>query len=324
MIQLFTYNEAQFERTDSESFDTIKPKLGESKVNWINLPLNDKEEVKRHAESFGIHPLLIEDIYNTDHLPKMERFDNYLFFTLKMFSYKPDKKMYCREHLSLVLGKNYVISFQQALDEDVFEEVRDRIVNDKGILRKQGADYLFYRLLDAIVDNYLLIAENYRSQIEELEDYLYENANENVVPDIVELKRSINQFRKETIPVREELGRLMADKEGLIKKSTQTYFQDIYDHMNHLSSNFEIYREMIKDLMDINHANLSNNLNRVMKTLTVVASIFIPLTFIVGIYGMNFENMPELSWPWAYPSLMLFMLFMSLGLVWYMRRKKWF
>ena len=324
MINLFAYNETQQHYFESNTFDALKDKFDKNHVNWVNVEISQREELDRVANHFGLHPLLLDDIFNTEHLPKMERFEDYIFITLKMFSFKPDSNLYCREHISMVLGDGYVLTFQQILKDDVFDGVRDRILNNKGILRKHGADYLFYRLLDAVVDNYLLIAEDFRRQIEDLEDTIYRSSSENQVADIIELKREINAFRKETVPVREEIGRLKADSGGLIKKATHTYLQDVYDHLNHLSSNFEVFREMIKDLMDLNMANMSNNLNKVMKTLTVVASIFIPLTFIAGIYGMNFEYMPELAWPWAYPVLMLLMLLLSLGMIFYMRKKKWF
>lgn len=292
-------------------------------INWIDVEITNKVLVEDTAHFFDIHHLITEDILNLDHLPKFEAFDNYLFFTLKMLVYNKKKKKITEEHLSIVMGENVVITFQEGLPGDVFEELRSRIALGKGRIRKYGVDYLFYNILDSVIDNYMEIMETLRDKIEKLEARIIADPSYHVVEEIMEIKKEINTLRRYTLPLRDAINKMRAEGSTFIQKSSINYFQDVTDHIQFLISSFDTSREMLKDIMDLHISNLSNDMNKVMKTLTVVSAIFIPLTFIAGVYGMNFEYMPELKHPWSYPLLWVFMVISTVTMVTFMKHKKW-
>jgi len=323
-VNLIKYNEKESTSFDSENTDEIFSQIETGKVNWINInSLYDVSIIEQLGVQFDLHNLVLEDVLNTEHLPKVEDFDDYIFFTLKMLFVDSEDKHIEHEHLSFIIGKNYLLSFQERKG-DIFNLVRERIFEGKGKARIRKSDYLFYLLIDKIVDNYFVVIENVREKIENIEDELINNPSGNLISEIHEQKRQLVFIQKSIFPLREALNRLIKEESKLIHKATLTYLNDVYDHVLHLIEVYNSSREMTMSLIDFNMSNMNTNMNNVMKTLTVVASIFIPLTFLAGIYGMNFEYMPELKLKWAYPALLITMAVIGLSMFFYMKRKKWF
>jgi len=252
----------------------------------------------------------------------MEDYGDYIFVVLKMLYPGENKDEIEAEQVSLILGSNFVISFQER-EGDVFDPIRDRIRKNKGRIRKAGADYLAYALLDAIVDNYFLILENVGEKIEDTEQQLATNPSPETLQYIRELKNEMIFLRKSIWPLRELINGLERCESTLIHESTGVYLRDVYDHTIQIIDTVESYRDMISGMVDIYLSSISNKMNEVMKVLTIFASIFIPLTFIAGLYGMNFEFMPELTWHWGYFALLGFMVSVGVSLVVYFRRKRW-
>ncbi|CAD5248269.1 MULTISPECIES: magnesium/cobalt transporter CorA [unclassified Imperialibacter] len=323
MITLIQYNDPGYTTRDGLSPAEASKLLKPNHINWFDVEITNKILVEDTAQFFGIHHLMAEDIQNLEQLPKFEVFDKYLFFTLKMLVFNPETNKITQEHLSIVMGEDLIITFQEGLPGDVFDELRNRIALAKGRIRKYGADYLFYNIIDSVVDNYMTIMERLRDKIEKLEAEIIKDPSFHVVEEIMEIKKEINTLRKYTLPLRDALNKMRVEGSHFIQKTSVNYFQDVADHIHYLISSFETSREMLKDIMDLHLSNLSNDMNKVMKTLTVVAAIFIPLTFIAGVYGMNFKYMPELDSPYGYPMLWTFMIVSSVVMVVYMKHKKW-
>ncbi|PZD76688.1 magnesium/cobalt transporter CorA [Mesonia sp. K7] len=292
-------------------------------ITWINVNgLNNTGEIEKLGKHYNLHPLLIEDIVNTQQRPKIDEYEDYLFIVFKMI-YFDDQQEFVKEHLSLVMGKNYVLTFQEA-DGDVFDGLRERIKNAKGRIRNSGADYLTYAILDAVIDNYFLVIENLGEKVENLEESLFiENSSEDITQDIQEMKREIIKMRKAVNPLREVISRIENTQSPLFEPKTFSYIKDLNDHIIQVSENIEVYREMIWGLMDMYMTTISNKMNEVMKVLTIMASIFIPLTFMAGIYGMNFEYIPELQFKYGYFYLWGAMIIVFFIMIWYFKRKKW-
>jgi magnesium transporter len=290
---------------------------------WINFNgLNKISEIEKVGKYYNLHPLILEDIVNTSQRPKIDEYNEYLFLVLKMMYYDENEEI-VSEQVSLVLGHNYVLTFQEA-EGDVFDSLRDRIRFGKGRIRTESADYLLYTLIDAIVDNYFLIIETMGSKIEDLEDNLFSGLTQGEISqEIQNLKREILKIRRSIYPLREVISRIEKSESELIEDKTKRFFRDIYDHVIQISETIDIYREMIWSLMDMYMTNISNKMNEVMKVLTIIATIFIPLTFIAGIYGMNFENIPELHYEYSYHILWVIMIILFLGMLVYFKRKKW-
>ena len=259
---------------------------------------------------------------HTGQRPKMEDFENYLFIVLKMFQYDEDKPQTKTEQVSLIFGSNYLISFQE--DEgDVFDPIRERIRTDRGRIRKMGVDYLAYSLMDAIVDNYFTVLEKIGESIEDIEDEMLKNPTPEILQIIHTLKRELIFLRKSVWPLREVISRLERWESPLIEKSIDIYLRDVYDHTIQVIDALETFRDMLSGMLDVYLTSVSNRMNEVMKVLTIIATIFIPLTLVTGIYGMNFKYMPELDSPWGYPMVYIVMLIISLVMLIYFRRKKW-
>lgn len=252
----------------------------------------------------------------------MEDFNDYLFVVLKMLQYDEEKNETKTEQLSIILGSNYVVSFQEE-DGDVFDPIRERIRADRGRTRKMGADYLAYSLIDSIVDNYFMVLEKIGEKIEDIEDELVKNATPEVLHTIHSLKRELIYLRKSVWPLREVISRLERWESPLIDKSIDIYLRDVYDHTIQVIDALETFRDMLSGMLDIYLSSVSNRMNEVMKVLTIIATIFIPLTLVAGIYGMNFKFMPELDWPWGYPMVYGVMIAISGVMLVYFRRKKW-
>jgi magnesium transporter len=297
-------------------------------VNWINLDgLHEKSIVQKIADHFCLHSLLVEDI-TSDHQPKAEEYDDFLFLTLKML-YRIDEGKIDYEQISFVLGKDYLLSFQEK-EGDLFGLLRDRIRLDQGRVRKKKADYLLYRVVDIIVDNYYNVLDAIGEQIETIEDEIYKNSTETQFKNIQQLKKELIFLRKALYPLRDAMSKILKDESGFIDPVNLRYYADVYDHVVHLIDSLDTYKDLTSGLMDIYINTLNTRMNEVIKVLTVISTIFMPLTFIVGVYGMNFHtdksvwNMPELDSPYGYPIVMGFMLLIVIAMIRYFKFKKWF
>lgn len=292
-------------------------------TTWINVDgLHEVDIIERLGNAYSVHPLALEDIVHTAQRPKLEDFEKSVFVVLRMLTFDDQNSSIDSEQVSLVLGRNFVMSFQERVG-DVFDQVRNRIRNGKGRIRGAGADYLLYALVDAVVDNYFLVLEKLGEKIEAVEEELLSQATENTLQEIHKLKREMISLRKSVWPLRELIGGLQRNESGLIGKSTNLYLRDVYDHTIQVIDAIESYRDIVSGMLDIYLSALSNKMNAVMKTLTIIATLFIPLTFVAGIYGMNFKYMPETRWRFGYPMSLLLMLAIAAGLLAYCRKKKW-
>jgi len=325
-ISLIKYNETEVIEEHIESVDEIASYLDPAYTIWINLDgINDSEIMQKLSELFAFHPLMTEDIMNTEHFPKSEEFEQHHFFTLKMMRLIQENgdTSIVSEHLSLVLGSHFLISFQDKLDGDVFDNVRARLQSSKARLRTNRADYLFYALIDSVVDRYFNVMEFIRERIEDMEDYVLENPTEHYINHIISIKKQLTNLRKVVIPLKDAIERLFSDESDYIGEDTYTYFRDVQDHIIHLSSTLDGFKDSVSSLMDMYMSNLSTNLNIIMKTLTIFSLFFVPLTFIAGLYGMNFQYMPELHWRYGYPVVLIIMTGSVITMFIYLRRKRW-
>lgn len=322
-ITIFDYRAEHFEERETATIDECLPFKDTPTVTWINVSgIHDVEILRTLGECYSIHPLVLEDILHTGQRPKLEDFESYLFVVLKMLYLDRETSEVKAEQVSLVLGPNFVISFQEA-EQDVFDGVRERIRSGRGRIRGRGADYLAYALMDAVVDNYFGILETIGGQLEDIEDGLVADPSEDMLQTVYEMKRELIFLRKSVWPLREVLATLARQESGLVKQETLAYLRDVYDHTIQVIDTIESFRDLVVGMHDTYLSSISNRMNEVMKVLTIFATIFIPLTFIAGIYGMNFQWMPELSWRWSYPFLWIIMLVVGACMLLYFRRKKW-
>ncbi len=322
-ITCIKYDGDSFQEKTLETINGCFPLNDKPAVTWINVDgVHQLENIEQIGIHFKIHPLVLEDIVNTGQRPKMEDFDNYLFIVLKMLYYDVTENETKTEQVSLILSANYVISFQET-EGDVFDPIRERLRIDRGRVRKMGADYLAYSLIDAIVDNYFMVLEKIGEKIEDIEDDMIKNPTPEVLQTIHRLKRELIFLRKSVWPLREVISRLERWESPLIAKSIDIYLRDVYDHTIQVIDALETFRDMLSGMLDIYLSSVSNRMNEVMKVLTIIATIFIPLTLVAGIYGMNFKYMPELDTPWGYPMVYVIMLAVSAVMLIYFRRKKW-
>ncbi len=320
-ITIIDYDETQFEEKQAKRIEECFPFKDKPTVTWINIDgIHEVEIIEKLGSHFGLHPLLLEDILNTEQRPKMEDFGDYIFVVLKMLYH--DEAEIEAEQVSLILGSNFVISFQER-EGDVFDPIRERIRQGKGRIRKAGADYLAYALLDAIVDNCFLILETLGERIEDTEQQLATNPIPETLQLIRKLKKGMIFLRKAIWPLREVVSGLERCESVLIHESTGAYLRDVYDHTIQVIDTVESFRDMVSGMLDIYLSSISNKMNEVMKVLTIFAVIFIPLTFVAGIYGMNFRFMPELGWQWGYPMILIVMASIAAGMLGYFRRKRW-
>lgn len=292
-------------------------------VTWLDIDgVHQTEILEAVGAHANLHPLVIEDIHNTYQRPKVEDYEDYLYIVLKMISWDGDANEVRAEQVSLILGKNYVLSFKED-PGDIFDPIRQRLRESKGRIRKMGADYLAYSLLDQVVDHYFLILENLGEQIEDLEEELITNPDASTLQTIHHLKRELIFLRKSVWPLREAISSLERGESPLFQSDTLVYLRDVYDHAIQVIDTIETFRDMVSGMLDIYLSSVSNRMNEVMKVLTIIATIFIPLTFIAGIYGMNFVNMPELQWPWGYFMVWGVMIIIFIGMLIFFKRKKW-
>lgn len=294
-----------------------------STINWINIDgLHDEEIIDKIGKHYDIHPLVLEDILNTGQRPKIEIFDNYIFIVIKMLNFNEIESKIISEQVSFILTKNVVISFQEQ-PGDIFDPIRKRIKEGKGRIRKMNSDYLTYALLDIIIDYYFSILENIGDKIEKIEEDLMLEPKPDTLNQIYRLKREILFLRKSVWPLRETINTLEKTQSQLIHKKTSSFFRDLYDHTIQVIDTVETSRDLLSGMLDLYLSSVSNKMNEVMKVLTIFAAIFIPLTFIVGIYGTNFEFIPELKWHYGYFAMWAVMVITGTGLFLFFKRKKW-
>jgi magnesium transporter len=322
-LSVINYDGANFQEKEVRNVGEAVSIRKKSSVTWLNIDgVHMPEIIEQVGKSFGVHPLVLEDIANTGQRPKMEDFDDYIFVVLRMLRFDETENQTKTEQISMVFGADFVVSFQER-EGDVFDIIRERLRSNKGRIRKMGADYLAYSLIDAIVDNYFMVLEKLGEAIEEIEDKLVTDPRSETLQTIHDLKRETVFLRKSVWPLREVISRLERSESPLISKSTFVYLRDVYDHTIQVMDSVDTFRDTLSGMLDIYLSSVSNRMNEVMKVLTVIATIFIPLTFIAGIYGMNFKVMPELDQPWGYPAVLILMLTIAVVMLIYFRRKKW-
>ena len=322
-VTVIDYDEGTFLEKTVGSIDECLFFKNKPTVTWINMDgIHQVELIRKFGDCYGFHPLVLEDILNTDQRPKLEDYGEYLYIVLKMLHHEKNSAI-IPEQISLIVGKNFVFSFQEGIKGDVFSPVRERLRTGKGRIRGMGADYLAYSLIDAIVDNYFTILEEIGESIEDIEEELVTNPRKETLHKIHELKREMIYLRKAVWPVREVISTLERGESPLIKNTTGVYLRDVYDHTIQVIDTIETSRDMLSGMLDIYLSSISNRMNEIMKFLTIIGTIFIPLTFIVGIYGMNFEFMPEIRWRYGYFAVMTFMFAIGIFMLFYFKKKKW-
>lgn len=322
-ITLLDYDANQCQEKELASIEESLPFKDKPSVTWINVDgIEDVGLIEKIDTYFQIHPLVLEDIVNTTQRPKMEDYGDYLYIVFKMLEYDAKFEDIRSEQMSLIVGSNYVISFQER-PGDVFDIIRERIRNNKGRIRKMGPDYLAYCLLDATVDDYFAVLEKLSAQLENVEFKLMTQVTASLSEDIHYFKREMLFLRKHIWPLREVIGNLEKSESKLIKKTTSVFLRDVYDHTIQVMDTIESYRDLLSGMQDIYVTTISNRLNEIMKVLTIISTIFMPITFIAGVYGMNFKYIAEFESPWGYPAVLTVMALAALGMLAYFKRKKW-
>lgn len=318
------YSEDQFSSETDVSLATCLDLKGQQTVSWINLDgVHDISLVEAFGKAFDLHPLTLEDILNTNHAPKFEEFEDSALIIMKMFFFDEQSCQIRAEQISLVLTRCNVLTFQEQ-PGDVFNEVRLRIERKSGRIRQRGPDYLAYALLDSVVDSYFHVLEKIAERLDYLETELISRPTQELLHQVHQLKGQLIFLRKAVWPTRDLIGTLMHSESSLIADSTNIFLRDLYDHGVQALDTVENFRDTASGLVDLYVSSVSQRMNEVMQVLTIMASIFIPLTFIAGIYGMNFELMPELKWRYGYPMIWGIMVVCAVGMLWFFKRKKWF
>ena len=322
-IRVMDYTATEYHEEEIQKIDECFKYRDTETVTWINIDgLHDIDLIKDVGDYFGLHPLLLEDVLNTGGRPKMEVFEDHLFIVMRMHGMNHEATNLVSEQISFVLGKNWVLSFQEA-QGDVFDDFRRRVQDNKALARKYQADYLLYRLIDTVVDNYFTVLEHVSEAAEQLESDVIEDPDEESLERILQGRKRLLFLRRTIFPLREAVSMLEKEAGNLISKHTARYLRDVQDHVIQVTESIEILRDVANSIMELHMSGVSNRMNEVMKVLTIIATIFIPLTFIAGIYGMNFHNMPELTWPYGYYYALLAMLILVIGMLFYFRKKKW-
>jgi len=322
-VTAIDYDESSVNEHELDDIEECFPFKDTATVTWINVDgIHDTDVIQKLGDCYGIHPLVLEDVVNTSQRPKLEEFDDYVFLVLKMLLLNEEERRPEFEQVSIVLGQNFVISFQER-EGDVFETVRERIRSGKGRIRRGGADYLAYAFVDSIVDGYFVVLETFGEYIEALEEELVADPDRKTLQKLNDMKRETIFLRKSIWPLREVISALQREESALVEDSTRVYLRDVYDHTIQVIDTVETFRDILTGMLDIYLSSVSNRMNEVMKVLTVIATIFIPLTFIAGVYGMNFRFMPELGWRWGYPITWFVMVVIGVLMVVFFKRKKW-
>jgi magnesium transporter len=322
-ITLINYDEDRLEEKEFQRIEEVFPHKETPPVTWINIDgLHEVEVIEKIGTHFDIHPLTMEDIVNTGQRPKVEDFEDYIYLVFKTLKFDEKIGHLSSEQVSLILGPQYLISFQET-EGDVFNVVRERIRKGRVHIRKSGPEYLAYALIDAVVDHYFLILEKMGERIEHFEEQLHVQPTPEILQAIYDLKRELIYFRKQVWPIREVLSIWQKTESSIIQETNKVFISDVYDHTIQVIDTIESFRDIISGMMDLYLSTVSNKMNEVMKVLTIMATIFIPLTFVAGIYGMNFKFMPELEWKWSYLVLWILLIVIFCGMIFYFRRKKW-
>jgi magnesium transporter len=334
VIRVITYDHGQVQDSEIQNITALETNIDDKKVTWINVDgLGDLEVIQFLGERFKLHPLALEDVLNTGQRPKIEETSDYIFICMQMVYEGKDAAMQV-EQVSMFLGAHFLITIQEEGDYDSFDPVRERIRSGRGFIRKSGADYLAYALLDSIIDHYYPALERIGAEIDELEDRMLEKPSRNIVFALHEQRRQLTQLRRYVWPLRDVVNAMLHESTGFTKKPTKVFLRDCYDHTVQLMDLVESQRELTASLMELYHSSVSLRTNDIMRVLTVITSIFIPLTFIVGVYGMNFAhesadgkrfplNMPELHSPYGYVGVMAVMLFIAICQLILFRKMKW-
>lgn len=322
-ITVINYDETQYSEKEVKNVEECFPYKEDPRITWINVDgVHQVEIIDKLGEHFVLHPLLLEDVVNTGQRPKIEEYEDHLFIVLKMFNFDQANDEITVEQVSLILGANFVITFQEK-EGDVFNPIRERLKKARGRIRGKGADYLAYALIDAIVDSYFTILEEFGGNIESLQEELITAPRMENLQVLQRLKRDMLSFRKSVWPLREVINGLVKGEPKLIKEDINLYLRDVYDHTIQVMDTIESFREMLSAMLDIYLSSVGNKMNEVMKVLTIIATIFIPMTFMAGVYGMNFKYMPELAWRWSYPLFWLLIIIILLIMIALFRRRKW-
>jgi magnesium transporter len=322
ILELISYNRESHDKIDCMPVNELLQQLKPERVNWINVDgLNNQDVIEKIQSHFCLHSLLIDDVLS-DQRPKAEEFDDYLFFTMKML-HRIDGTGIYYEQISFVLGKNFLVSFQEK-EGDLFDGFRERIRLDLGRVRKRQADYLLYRLIDIIVENYYNVLDKVGDLVEDIEETVYETPTNQAFHRIQKLKKELIFLRKALYPLRDALGQIIKDESEFVHEENLRFYSDVYDHLVHLIDSVDTYRDLTAGLMDAHINAMNTRMNEVMRVLTVISTIFMPLTFIVGVYGMNFRHMPELSWHWGYYGVWGVMAALVIVMLSFFRYKKWF
>lgn len=322
-ITVVDYNQNELHETRIGEIEELLPYRQRDTVTWVNIEgLGDIEHIRQLGELFGVHPLVLEDIINTHQRPKFEDYDEYLFIVLKKIEFPADSLDLGQEQFSILVMKNFVFTFNER-PTDNFEAVKQRIRNSKSRFRSLGSDYLTYALMDAVVDSYFGLVDRLDFIIDELEDKLLLEPDSQTLTAIQKLKRQTIFIRRLIVPVRELVSAMLRSDTDLIQERARIYLRDVHDHAIRIAESLETFRDIITGMLDIYLSSISNKMNEVMKVLTIFATLFIPLTFVAGIYGMNFEYMPELKWKWGYPAIWLVFIVTAVSLLLFFRRRKW-
>lgn len=322
-ISIIEYNKESYTEKEYNNIDDALKHDQTNSVFWLNIDgLHDTELIQKIGNHFNLHPLLLEDILNTNHRPKTESFTDHLFLTLKMLGIGKKSSSIVYEQVSFVMGQNWIISFQEK-QGDIFNPIRERIRENLSNIRKNGVDYLLYRLADTVVDNYFFVTDYYDDKIESLDERVLTDSNDELLKEIQQVKKQLIYLRKSTSPLREVVSALEKESSNLIKKTTTQYLRDVYEHIIQINDMIDSQRDLLSGIMDLHMSGVSNRMNEVMKVLTIIATIFIPLTFIAGIYGMNFDNMPELHMKHGYLGVWILMAIIFIAMIIYFKRKKW-
>ncbi len=320
-ISVIRYSEEHYDSFILENVSDAHVEKSNENISWINVDgIHDVDVIKTIGKDFKLHSLLLEDILNIEQRPKVEIYgDNMVIFFKMMYLHDGILDI---EPISLILGPNYLISFQEKKG-DIFDNVRGRIKNTNGRIRKRDADYLLFALMDAVVDNYFVVMEDIAEKLELLEDKLFEDTDNKLLYELQQHRKQIVNMRRSVYPLREVVNKLNRAEFGIISVDTERFFRDLYDHTIQIIETIETFKETVSSLKDVYMTGVSNRMNEIMKVLTLIATIFIPITFVAGVYGMNFDNMPELSWEYGYASAWGLMLLMGGAMLVYFKKKKW-
>ena len=322
-ISVLDYEKDHCVEKNIEHIEECFPFRDTPEITWINIKgIHDTEIIEKLGKHFKIHPLTLEDILNTNQRPKIEDFGDFIFVIFKMIYYNEKTNDIDSEQISIIFGSNFVLSFQET-EGKFFDNVKDRIIKGKGKIRKMGSDYLAYVLMDTVVDNYFVILEKVGEKIEDLEEELIANPTPKILQAIHDLKRSMIILRKSVWPLREILSGMERGELVFIQDSTKIYIKDVYDHTVQIIDTIETYRDILAGMIEIYLSSISNRMNEIMKVLTIITTIFIPLTVVTGIYGMNFKHMPEIEWQFGYYMVLIIMLSIGISMLLYFKKRKW-